>query len=74
MENNDNEKLENEQQTPVIEKVSLKNIEAERAELEMDEDNPFDRFIETSLKLNDEDLDKAIAFLKKKLEILKNKK
>lgn len=74
MENNDNEKLENEQQTPVIEKVSLKNIEAERAELEMDEDNPFDRFIETSLKLNDEDLDKAIAFLKKKLEIIKNKK
>lgn len=74
MENNDNEKLENEQQTPVIEKVSLKNIEAERAELEMDEDNPFDRFIETSLKLNDEDLDKAIAFLKKKLEILKNRK
>ena len=70
----DNEKIENEQQTPVIEKVSLKNIEAERAELEMDEDNPFDELIETSLKLNDEDLDKAIAFIKKKLDILNNKK
>ena len=74
MENNNNELNETEQPAPVIEKVSLKNIETERNDIELEADDPINNLIKAALELDEEDLKKAIAFIDKKLGILKNKK
>lgn len=74
MENKNNELNETEQPAPVIEKVSLKNIETERNDIELEADDPINNLIKAALELDEEDLKKAIAFINKKLEILKNKK
>ena len=74
MENKNNELNETEQPAPVIEKVSLKNIETERNDIELEADDPINNLIKAALELDEEYLKKAIAFIDKKLEILKNKK
>lgn len=69
----DNENLINsEQPAPVVEKVSLKEIEEEKNQLSPEEKKVVDRLINATLALKGESLDKAIAFVNKKLEILKN--
>ncbi len=66
--------LDTMQPAPVVEKVSLKDLKDEKEKIDFEENTPVNNFIKTAMALNDEDLDKAIAFVNKKLEIFKNKK
>lgn len=70
----ENENLVNEQPTPVVEKVTLKDIEEENNKLSPEEQQLADELAASVLAMNEEELQKANAFLKKKLEILKNRK
>lgn len=65
---------EEEQSAPVIEKVAKSDLKQERNKLDLENDSVASELINSMLALNEEELDKAIAFVKKKLEILKNKK
>lgn len=66
----ENENL-NEQPAPVVEKVSLKEIKQDQNSIDLEEDTPMNNLIKSMMALKGEDLDKAIAFVNKKLEILK---
>ena len=70
----ENNMLENEQPAAVVEKISIKDINAEKNKIELEENTPVNNFIRAAMALSDEDLDKAIAFVNKKLEKLKNLK
>lgn len=63
-----------EEPKPVIEKVTLKDIEEENNKLSPEEQQLADELAASVLAMNKEELQKANAFLKKKLEILKNRK
>lgn len=66
--------LLNGEPAPVVEKVTLKDVRNEKEKIDFEEDTPVNNFIKAAMALNDKELDKAIAFINKKLEILKNKK
>lgn len=66
--------LINKEPAPVVEKVSVKDLNEEKNKIDFEEDSPVNNLIRTAMALSDEDLDKALAFVNKKLEILKNKK
>ena len=70
----DNEIINEEEQqpAPVIEKVSIKDLDQERLNLELEDDNLVNNLIKSMLALNEEELKKAIEYLDKKIEILKN--
>ena len=71
----DNEIINEEQQpAPVIEKVAISDLNQERTMLDLEEDNVVNNLIKSMLALNEEELKKAIAYVEKKLEILKNRK
>ena len=63
---------EEQQPAPVIEKVSIKDLDEERLNLDLEEDNLVNNLIKSMLALNEEDTKKAIEYLNKKIEILKN--
>ena len=63
---------EEQQPAPVIEKVSIKDLDQERLNLDLEDDNLVNNLIKSMLALNDEELKKAIEYLDKKIEILKN--
>lgn len=67
----DNENLINDQPTPVIEKVSLKEIQEENNKLSPEEQQLANELAESVMAMNEDELKKAVAFLDKKLEILK---
>lgn len=69
----ENELLNNEP-APVVEKVTIKDVKVEKEKIDFEEDTPANNFVRAAMALNDKELDKAIAFINKKLEILKNKK
>lgn len=69
----ENELLNNEP-APVVEKVTIKDVKQEKEKIDFEEDTPVNNFVKAAMALNDKELDKAIAFINKKLEILKNKK
>ena len=72
----ENKEVFNEEQpAPVIEKISLNDINKERANLEPDEaDVIIKNLLNSVLSLKKENIKKAIAYLDKKIEILKNLK
>lgn len=70
----ENENLVERQPEPVIEKVTLKEIEEENNKLSPEDQQLSDELANAVLAMNEEELQKAIAFIKKKLEILKNRK
>ena len=64
----------NEQQpSPIIEKVSIKDIDIEKTKVSLEEDSPVNNFVKAAMALNDEELDLAITFLKNKLRKLQDK-
>ncbi len=63
---------EEQQPAPVIEKVSIKDLDQERLNLDLEDDNLVNNLIKSMLALNEEELKKAIEYLDKKIEILKN--
>lgn len=69
----ENENL-NEQPTPIVEKVSVKQLKQEQNKLDLEENTPINNLIKSMMALEGEDLDKAIAFVEKKIEILKKLK
>lgn len=69
----ENELINNEP-APTVEKVSVKDLKDEKSKIELEQDTPVNNFVKAAMALSDEDLDKAIAFVNRKLEILKNKK
>ena len=69
----ENELINNEP-APVVEKVSIKDLKEEKAKIDFEQDTPVNNFVKTAMALSDEDLDNALAFVNKKLEILRNKK
>lgn len=69
----ENELINNEP-APTVEKVSIKDLKDEKSKIELEQDTPVNNFVKTAMALSDEDLDKALAFVNKKLKILKNKK
>lgn len=69
----ENENL-NEQPAPKVEKVSVKQLKQEQSKLDLEENTPINNLIKSMMALKGEDLDKAIAFVEKKIEILKKLK
>lgn len=67
----ENEIINEEQAAPVIEKISLMDLNQERVMLDLEENNLVNNLIKSMLALNDEELKKAINYLDKKIEILK---
>ena len=70
MENNN---LNNET-APVVEKVSLKTVKQEKAQASIEENEVLNKLVNSALAMTDEERLKAIAFLDKKLQILKKLK
>ena len=70
MENNN---LNNET-APVVEKVSLKQVKQEKAQASIEENEVLNKLVNSALAMTDEERLKAIAFLDKKLQILKKLK
>ena len=66
--------LLNDEPAPVVEKVTIKDVKEEKEKIDFEEDTPANNFVRAAMALNDKELDKAITFINKKLEILKNKK
>lgn len=69
----ENENL-NEQPAPVVEKISVEELKQEQNKLDLEENTPINNLIKSMMALEGEELDKAIAFVNKKLEILKKLK
>lgn len=67
----DNKDLTVQEPAPVIEKVNLNEINQEQNLLDLEEDTPINNLIKSMMALKGKDLDRAIAFVEKKLEILK---
>ena len=70
----ENEIINEEQPAPVIEKISTDILDQERAMLDLEEDTVVNGLIKSMLALNGEELKKAISYVEKKLETLKNLK
>lgn len=70
----DNEIINDEQIAPTIEKVSLKEIQNENTQQMLESDDPTARLIKSVLALRGPALEKALNFVEKKLEKLKNRK
>ena len=70
----ENEIINEEQPAPIIEKVSLEDLDQERVMLDLEEDNLVNNLIKSMLALNNDELTKAIDYLDKKIEILKKLK
>ncbi len=70
----ENEIINEEQPAPIIEKVSLEDLDQERVMLDLEEDNLVNNLIKSMLALNSDELSKAIDYLDKKIEILKKLK
>ena len=66
----DNEIINDEQQEAVVEKVSVSDLDKERAMLDLEEDNVVNNLIKSVLALNEEETKKAVAYVNKKIEIL----
>ena len=60
--------------TAVVEKVSKKQIKQTQAEIKLSEDDAVSNLVKVAFEMTDEELDKAIAFLDKKIELLKKLK
>ena len=67
----DNNDIKN-NQSPTVEKISIKEIKSEQSKLDLEENTPVNNFIRAAMALSDEELDKAVAFINKKLEKLRN--
>ena len=66
--------LSNNDQNSIVEKVSKKNIKKEQAQISLEENNSINNLIKVASKLSLEDLKRAVAFVNKKIELLRNKK
>lgn len=67
-----NENLIVNQPAPVVEKVAKNVLKTEKTKLEIENNKVVNDFINTVMALSDEDLEKALAFVNKKVEMLKN--
>ena len=66
-----NDNLNIEQPTPVVEKVKKKILNTEKTKLNIENNKVISDFISSVMALSDEDLDKALAFINKKIDLLK---
>lgn len=66
-----NENLNIGQPAPVVEKVAKQTLKSEQNKIDIENNKVINDFINTVWALSDEDLDKALAFVNKKLELLK---
>lgn len=66
--------LSNNDQNSIVEKVSKKDIKKEQAQISLEENNSINNLIKVASKLSLEDLKRAVAFVNKKIELLRNKK
>jgi hypothetical protein len=64
----------NNETAPVVEKVSLKTVKQEKAQASIEENEILSKLVSSALAMTDEERLKAIAFLDKKLQILKKLK
>ena len=69
-----NENLDVNQPAPVVEKVAKKTLKREKTKLEVESVKVVKDFVDAVMALSDEDLDKALAFVNKKLETIKKLK
>ena len=67
----ENEILNEQQPAPSVEKVSVKELKKEQGKLELENNKLVKDFIDSVMALSNEDLDRALAFLNKKLDMLK---
>lgn len=70
----ENNIVNGEQPVSSVEKISKTDLKTEQNKMSLEENTPVNNFINTVMSLNDKELDKAIAFINKKLEILKKNK
>ena len=70
----ENENVNVEQAVSSVEKVSKSDLKTEHNKMNLEENTPVNNFVNAVNSLSDKDLDKALAFINKKLEILKKKK
>ena len=63
--------INNEKPAPVVEKVSMKTVRQEKALAGAENDEIINNLINSALAMNEEELQKAIAFVQKKIDILK---
>ena len=68
-----NENLNN-QPTPIVEKVAKKVLKKEKNKIDIQNNKVVNEFINTVMALSDDDLEKALAFVNKKVEMLKKLK
>lgn len=64
----------NNETAPVVEKVSLKQVKQEKAQASIEENEVLSKLVNSALAMTDEERLKAIAFLDRKLQILKKLK
>lgn len=57
--------------TPVVEKVSIKTVRQEKASVEAENNEVINNLVNSALSMNEEEIQKAIAFVQKKIDILK---
>lgn len=63
--------INNEKPAPAVEKVSMKTVKQEKALASAENDEIINNLINSALAMNEEELQKAIAFVQKKIDILK---
>ena len=63
--------INNNEPAPVVEKVSLKEVKQEKDIAKAEDDEIVNNLINSALALNEQEIQMAIAFLDKKIEILK---
>ena len=64
----------NNETAPVVEKVSLKQVKQEKAQASIEENEILNKLVNSALAMTNEERLKAIAFLDRKLQILKKLK
>ena len=68
-----NENLNNENAAPVVEKISKKTLKAEKTQMSIENNALLNNLLNTINALSDEDLDKTLAFVNKKVDLIKKK-
>lgn len=63
--------INNNEPTPVVEKVSIKTVRQEKASVEAENNEVINNLVNSALSMNEEEIQKAIAFVQKKIDILK---
>ena len=69
-----NNMLDNNEESPVVEKVSLNDINQEKMNQDAEENSAVNNLYNAMMALNEEEIKKAIAYVKSRLDILNKHK